>query len=83
LPVRWTGKNEENAESDSKAEHLMPNDYSVEIHKYLSDKIRKAEQAVKLGDQHTAAHARGQLEELMWIRRYLRENIDLKNFVYY
>jgi hypothetical protein len=61
----------------------MPNDYSVEIHKYLSDKIREAEQAVKLDNQQTAAHARGQLEELQWIRRYLQENIDLKNFVYY
>jgi hypothetical protein len=61
----------------------MPNDYSVEIHKYLSAKIREAEQAVKLGDQDTAAHARGQLAELQWIRKYLQENIDLKNFVYY
>ncbi len=61
----------------------MPNDYSVAIHKYLSDKILEAEQAIKLGDQDTAAHARGQLEELQWIRRYLQENIDLKNFVYY
>jgi hypothetical protein len=38
---------------------------------------------VKLGDEDTAAHARGQLEELQWIRRYLQENIDLKNFVYF
>lgn len=61
----------------------MPNDYSVAIHNYLTCKIAEAEQAVKLGDQSTAAHARGQLEELQWIRRYLQENIDLKNFTYY
>ncbi len=61
----------------------MPNDYSVEIHKYLSNKIAEAEHAVQLGDEDTAAHARGQLEELRWIRRYLQENIDLKNFVYF
>ncbi len=61
----------------------MPNDYSIEVHKYLSDKIAEAEQAVKLGDRDIAAHARGQLEELQWIRRYLQENIDLKNFNYF
>ncbi len=61
----------------------MPNDYSIEVHKYLSDKIAEAERALKLGDQDIAAHARGQLEELQWIRRYLQENIDLKNFTYY
>ncbi len=64
-------------------EHQVPNDYSVEVHKYLSNKIAEAEQAVKQGDQDIAAHARGQLEELQWIRRFLQENIDLKNFVYY
>ncbi len=64
-------------------EGLVPNDYSVEIHNYLSNKIAEAEHAVQLGDENTAAHARGQLEELRWIRRYLQENIDLKNFVYF
>ena len=61
----------------------MPNEFSVEIHKYLSQKILEAKQAEKLDDQDAAAHARGQLEELQWIRKYLQENIDLKNFVYY
>ena len=61
----------------------MPNDFSVEIHKYLSDKILVAEQEAKLGDQDTSAYARGKLEELQWIRHYLQENIDLKNFIYY
>lgn len=61
----------------------MPNDFSVEIHKYLSHKILEAEERVKQGDENASAHARGQLEELQWIRNYLRENVDLKNFIYY
>ncbi|MDK9709042.1 MAG: hypothetical protein OEL83_18525 [Desulforhopalus sp.] len=61
----------------------MPNEFSVEIHKHLSQKILAAEQAAKADDAKTAAYARGQLEELRWIRKYLQENIDLKNFIYY
>ncbi len=61
----------------------MPNDYSIEIHKYLSDKILLAEQTMRQGDENTATRARGQLEELLWIRQYLQENIDLKNFQYF
>ncbi|MBU1565168.1 MAG: hypothetical protein KJ630_06025 [Proteobacteria bacterium] len=61
----------------------MPNDFSVEIHNYLSLKILEAEKAVKIGNQDDSAHARGRLEELQWIRKYLQDNIDLKNFVYY
>ena len=34
-------------------------------------------------DKDAAAYGRGQLAELQWIRKYLQENIDLKNFVYY
>ncbi len=61
----------------------MPNDFSVEIHTYLSAKILEAEREAKLGDQVTSAYARGKLEELQWIRKYLQENIDLKNYIYY
>jgi hypothetical protein len=61
----------------------MPNEFSVEIHNHLSQKILEAEQATKIGDEKAAAFARGQLVELHWIRKYLQENIDLKNFVYY
>lgn len=61
----------------------MPNEFSVEIHNHLSQKILEAEKAAKIGDEKATAFARGQLEELQWIRQYLQENIDLKNFVYY
>jgi hypothetical protein len=64
-------------------ENFMPNDFSVVIHNYLKDKILEAEETAKNADDHLAAHARGKLEELLWIRRYLKENIDLKNFIYY
>lgn len=60
----------------------MPNEYSVIIHDYLSEKIAEAERGVARGDEHTLFY-RGQLEELHWLRAYLRENIDLKDFNYY
>ena len=61
----------------------MPNEFSVEIHNHLSQKILEVEKAVRIGDETAAAFAQGQLVELLWIRKYLQENIDLKNFVYY
>jgi hypothetical protein len=60
----------------------MPNAYSVEIHDYLTQKIVEAEKAIASGDQRSPYY-QGQLEELRWIRSYLRENVDLKNFTYY
>jgi hypothetical protein len=61
----------------------MPNDFSVVIHNYLKSRIFDSEEAANNSDHAVAEHARGQLEELLWIRKYLKENIDLKNFVYY
>lgn len=60
----------------------MPNEYSVTIHDYLTGKITEARAAVARGDEH-APFYRGQLAELYWLRDYLRENIDLKDFTYY
>jgi hypothetical protein len=60
----------------------MPNEFSVEIHNYLTLKIAEAEQGIARKDEHSSFY-RGQLEELYWIRTYLRQNIDLKNFTYY
>ena len=60
----------------------MPNEYSVKIHDYLTEKITEAEKAVAREDEHCSFY-RGQLEELHWIREYLKENIDLKDFTYY
>jgi hypothetical protein len=60
----------------------MPNEFSVEIHNYLTQKIREAEKTVASKGERSA-YNQGQLDELYWIRAYLRENIDLKNFIYY
>jgi hypothetical protein len=60
----------------------MPNEFSVQIHNYLTRKITEAEQAVARDDEH-APYYRGQLEELYWMRNYLKENVDLKDFSYY
>lgn len=60
----------------------MPNEFSVRIHTYLTEKIAAAERAVAREDEHSLFY-RGQLEELHWIRNYLKENVDLKDFNYY
>jgi hypothetical protein len=60
----------------------MPNEFSVEIHDYLSQKIAEAKKAIAKNDDRSSFY-RGQLEELLWIRKYLKENVDLKNFTYY
>jgi len=63
--------------------NFMPNDYSVEIHRFLTDKIREAETQINASDTQIANIARGRMEELLWIRQYLKEHVDLKNFIYY
>lgn len=60
----------------------MPNEYSVEIHEYLTKKIAENQQLLKEQGGNSPI-ARGQLEELYWIRDYLAEHIDLKGFTYY
>ena len=60
----------------------MPNEFSVEIHNYLTQKITQAQEAVALENDQSAFY-QGQLEELLRIREYLKENIDLKNFTYF
>lgn len=60
----------------------MPNEYSVEIHNYLKVKIEIAEKTITESVEHKAFLA-GQLQELLWIREYLKDHIDLKNFTYY
>jgi len=60
----------------------LPNAFSVEIHDYLTQKITEAEKKITSGGQQSP-YFEGQLEELRWIRLYLKENVDLKNFLYY
>ena len=60
----------------------MPNEYSVEIHNYLSKKIAEitGKQEENPGQ---SAYLQGQLIELQWLREYLEKNIDLKGFKYH
>lgn len=60
----------------------MANEYSIEIHKYLSAKIAEAEKIIAESAVGNPEF-QGQLEELLWIREYLSNNIDLKDFTYY
>jgi hypothetical protein len=60
----------------------MANEYSIEIHKYLNEKIAEAEKVIEESVVDNPYY-RGQIEELHWIRKYLSDNIDLKDFSYY
>lgn len=65
----------------------MPHIFSVEIHAYLSAKIEEAEakkkQAIADWDGSQQRHLEGELLELMEMRKYLTDNIDLKTQKYY
>ena len=60
----------------------MPNEYSIEIHQYLNEKIAEAEKLIEESAVESS-HYQGQIEELRWLRKYLSDNIDLKDFSYY
>ena len=65
----------------------MPNEYSIAIHAHLTRVIEtteaELETAQKAADISAASYYQGKLDELDWIRAYLRKNSDLKDFVYY
>ena len=65
----------------------MPNDYSLQLHDLISAKIKSADQnladAKDNGDTKMQSYWNGQLEELAWLRTYLKAHVDLKDFVYY
>ena len=65
----------------------MVHAYSVEIHDYISKKISWAEEKKKKAEEQDDLETRlfheGQLDELIEIRAYLTERIDLKNQNYY
>jgi hypothetical protein len=65
----------------------MANQYSVEIHQYISDKIAAATRRQKKAEAASDTAARqfyaGQLYELEKIREYMARNIDLKTQKYY
>ena len=65
----------------------MPNEYSVHFHDFITAQIDRArmqlDQAMQAGDEQSQSYWSGQLEELAWLRSYLKQHVDLKGFVYY
>lgn len=65
----------------------MAHEHSVTIHGYLSLKIvevqKKKDEASKLDDTENVQFYNGQLEELLGIRKYLTDKIDLNTQKYY
>lgn len=65
----------------------MTNEFSVIIHNYISDKISTTEKnkrhAIKKNDIESISYYEGQLKELISIRQFMAEKIDLKTQKYY
>ena len=65
----------------------MANEYSVEIHQYISAQIAEAENRMENADgddDHTSKYYyKGRLHELLKIREYMAEHVDLKTQKYY
>lgn len=65
----------------------MPNEYSVQLHHFITDKINSASrqlaEAETSGDTEMQSYWEGQLDELSWARSYLKAHVDLKDFSYY
>ena len=65
----------------------MANEYLIEIHNYISQKIdsaqRRREEAQEKNDQASQRFYEGQLSEWAWIRAYLAEKVDLKTQKYF
>ena len=62
----------------------MPNDYSVEIHNYISRQIELTKQSLAATETDLEQQFfRGKLDELQRLRKFLQDNIDLKDFNYF
>lgn len=59
----------------------MVNQYSIEVHNFITSLINKTQE--DLDNSHRNEFNQGRLDELVWIREYLSEHIDLKEFNYY
>lgn len=65
----------------------MPNEYSIAIHHFITDEITAASRhlaaAEENGDMKMKSYWSGHLDELSWLRSYLKAHVDLKDFDYY
>lgn len=74
-------------ENQTELKGKMTNQYSIEIHKYISEKISVVEdqikQAKELNDPERLRFLEGQLSEFFKFREYMHEAIDLQTQEYY
>ena len=65
----------------------MTSEYLVEIHKYINERIVSAENKKKTADANNDLESKrfydGQLQELLKMRRYLANKVDLKTQKYF
>ena len=65
----------------------MSHEYSVQIHDWITRKLeevhRQKSTAEKTNDKKTQEYLNGKLEELLFFRQFLAEQIDLKTQTYY
>ena len=65
----------------------MANEYLIEIHNYISDKIQRAQtrkdEAGENNELELQQFYEGQLKEWYHLRKYLAEKVDLKTQKYY
>lgn len=62
----------------------MPNEFSVQIHNFLSTKLETLHtKREKHPTEEEIAKIDGKCDEIKWLRQLLKENFDLKNHQYY
>ena len=65
----------------------MANEYLIEIHNYISEKIIGAQNRKNAAETNNEAELQqfyeGQLKEWYYLRTYLAETVDLKTQKYY
>ena len=65
----------------------MAHDYSIQIQNYISEKLTQAKDKIKnaqkKNDIESSQFYKGQQKELLSLRKYLTENIDLNTQEYY
>jgi hypothetical protein len=65
-----------------KKDYIVPNEYSIEIHNFLSELIQSEREHLTAGESDKEFH-QGRLDELLWIRQHLGDRYDLRDFTYY
>ena len=65
----------------------MTHEYSVQIHAWISKKLDKVKQEIKIAsdqkDVEKENYYNGQLQELSDMRKYLSDKVDLDTHQYY